>query len=258
VACWMDDLRGEGQDIPFQGQFKPWHFITWGLKPEDANPPLELGDDPESKKGNVVIGLKRSLAVLKGGTDPEIPDKAHALAILVHLTGDAHQPLHTASHFYTDQKGKIVNDGGGNRVWIDNAPPLEIGGKSTKMVLHSFWDAAYRAKFDNKTNMMVVQADYADYTKKDMELLKPLLVGLEQYAPAKDVSLAPDFAAWAKESNAIARDFAYAKLPRFEKDRYADVDDLYTIKAVEIAKARIVLAGYRLAELLNSTLGSEP
>lgn len=258
LACWMDDLRTEDPKIPFSGQFKPWHYITWGHKESDANPPLELGNDEESKKGNVIIGLKRSLAVLKGGSDPEIPDKAHALAILIHLTGDVHQPLHCGSRYF-NENGKTANDAGGNRVAIDNAPTIDIGlGKPLKPNLHSFWDAAYRAKFDTKKDMAIIEENYADYTKKDMELLKPLLAGLDKYAPEPGVSMEPDFVAWAKEGNKLAADFAYAKLPRLSKDRYAVVDDLYTIKSVELARAQIVLAGHRLAALLNSTLGSEP
>jgi len=258
LSGWMDDLRSENPEVRFSGQFKPWHYISWGHKASDAEPPLELGTDEESKKGNVIIGLKRALAVLKGGTDPEIPDKAHALAILVHLTGDVHQPLHCASNYF-EENGKMVNDAGGNRVSIDNAPTIDIGlGKPLKMNLHSFWDAAYRAQYDNKTNMMIVDPAYADYTKKDLKLLEPLLGGLSRYAPESGVSLEPDFVAWGRESNALAASMAYEKLPRFKQNRYADVDDLYVIRSVELAKSRIVLAGYRLATLLNKTLGSEP
>src|SRR5262245_49769083 len=63
VGCWMDDLREENPDNPFAGKFKSWHFIVWGLAPEDAEPPLEPGDDTDTKGGNVIQGLKRSYAV---------------------------------------------------------------------------------------------------------------------------------------------------------------------------------------------------
>ncbi len=259
VGCWMDDIREDNPEIPFTGQFKPWHFITWGHNPSDTNPPLEPGTSAESAKGNIVIALKRAQAVLEGGTDPEIPDKSYALAILCHLVGDVHQPLHCASRHFKDQSGKIVNDRGGNSVTIDNAPPMQLPlGVTAPMNLHAFWDAAYRGRFDAKTGQMVVDNAYGDYTKKDMALLEPLFAGLDQFAPAVGVSLEPDFVAWAKESNALAREMAYAKLPRFEKDRYADVDASYTAEAKQIAQARLVLGGYRLASLLNATLGADP
>ena len=257
VGTWMDDIRDENPEIPFTGKFKPWHYITWGHQPSDANPPLELGDDKESREGNIIIGLKRALAVLKGGADSEIPDSSYALAILCHLVGDLHQPLHCASHFYEGRNGKIENDRGGNRVVIDNAPQLQLPlGVKSPMNLHAFWDAAYRGQFDPQTRQLVVNNAYSDYTVKDMALLKPLLVGLDRLAPSADVSLATDFVAWGKEGNALARDFAYPKLPRLKMNRYADVDEAYTKEAAQIAQTRLVLAGYRLAQLLNETLGT--
>lgn len=257
VGTWMDDIREENPEIPFTGKFKPWHYITWGHKPTDANPPLEPGgDDKESRDGNIIIGLKRALAVLKGGTDEEIPDASYALAILCHLVGDLHQPLHAASNFYEGRSGRIENDRGGNRVQIDNAPPLELPlGNTTPMNLHAFWDAAYRGQFDVETKKLIVNNAYSDYTVKDRELLKPLLVDLDKFAPAADVSLKTDFEAWGRESNALARDFAYPKLPRLKNNRWADVDEAYTKEASEIARKRLVLAGHRLAHLLNETLG---
>lgn len=258
LGCWMDDIRADSPDIPFTGQFKPWHYISWGHEPTDSNPPLELGDDEESKQGNIIIGLKRALAVLKGGSDLEIPDQAHALAILSHLVGDVHQPLHCGSRYFVDRNGRTVHDAGGNRVMLENGADVTLPlGNTSKTNLHAFWDQAYRARFDSKANRLLADPAYDDYNKKDMELLAAVLVGLDRYAPEPDVSLEPDFVAWAREGNALAKNFAYANLPRFERDRYADIDDLYTLKAVELAKGRIVLAGYRLAHLLNAILGQE-
>ncbi len=256
LGCWMDDIRDDDPSIPFSGQFKPWHYITWGHEPSDADPPLEPGPGKEARAGNVIIGLKRAQAVLEGGRDPEIPDRAHALAILVHLTGDVHQPLHCASHFHPNPAGKIVNDRGGNAVLIDNAPALELpGGKTVPMNLHAFWDAAYRAQFDQAAGRLVVDQRYSDYTVKDMDLLRPLTLQLPAVPPGEAVAEPGDFVAWGRASNALAVNPAYAKLPRFEKNRFADVDAAYTEEAGQLARAQLVLAGRRLADLLNRILG---
>lgn len=256
ISCWMDDIRTDDPKIPFTGKFKKWHFIVWGLKPEDAIPPLEPGDDDNEKKGNIIQGLKRAEAVLRGGTDPFIPTQGHALAIICHLVGDAHQPLHCASNFFLNKAGKISNDGGGNRVQIDNAPELPAAmNNKTKYNLHSFWDEAYRGEFDAATKQIVLNHELRDYTKKDLSALQKLRAELASLTPDPAISLAPIFEAWARESNALARDFVYPRLPRFKYNMYADIDAAYTVEAKEIARKQIVLAGYRLATLLNGILG---
>jgi hypothetical protein len=256
MGCWMDDLRTENPDNPFSGKFKPWHFIVWGLEPGDASPPLEPGDDNDTRKGNVVQGLKRSYAVLQGGQDPYIPDKAVALAIFSHLMGDLHQPLHCASRFFENKDGKKTNDSGGNRVQIDNSPELALPlGNKARSNLHSFWDESYRGVFNPETRQLVVDEALKDYTKKDLEALEKMVPAFEPYLREKPAVEKADFETWARESNALARDFAYPKLPRFKLNRYADVDAAYVDGARDIARKRIALAAQRLAALLNQVLG---
>jgi hypothetical protein len=256
MGTWMDDLRAKQPEHPYAGKFSAWHYITWGLKPEDASPPLEPGDDNDTKTGNVIQGLQRSYAVLKGGKDPYIPDQAIALAIFSHLAGDVHQPTHCASHFYTDKEGKITNDRGANGVLIDNAPEVALPlGNKAKPNLHAFWDESYRNVFDPATGQLLIDEKLKDYTVKDKAALKTLLATLEGSAPDASVSLAPDFKTWGRESNAIAASYVYEKLPRYKLNRYCDVDAAYVEGAKEIAKKRLVLAAWRLAAALNETLG---
>jgi hypothetical protein len=255
VGCWMDDIRTEDVKVPFQGKFKRWHYINWDLPGDDAKPPgpdpRDAEDTTDTKSGDVIQGLKRAIAVLKGGTDPSIPNPAIALALVCHLTGDIHQPLHTASFVVKAKNGKDSSDQGGNRVQIVNSPVSPGKTGPVHYNLHQYWDAAYRAGKDPDTGEVFLDAALNDYTKKDMEALKGLLVGLEAFAPDPKQVEEKDVEMWARESHELARDFVYAKLPERSYHMATRVEDDYTEKAVPLAKQRIVLAGYRLAALLN-------
>jgi hypothetical protein len=251
IACWMDDLRGKHPDLPYHGLFFPWHYIDFGLEPNDPKPPLEPGQDNETS-GNIITALKRALVVLKGGTDPYIKSKAMAYAMAVHLVGDIHQPLHAGAYYELEPDGRWKNDAGGNRVAVVNGPAIE-----PKYNLHYFWDAAWRASFDQASGLIVVDLKYENWDHHRAEVVKPLAEELEvSDKPAASVSLEPDFLAWAEESNKIAREEVYPKLTFTENHKQARISAEYVAMANPLARQRIVLAGYRLATLLNETLGA--
>jgi hypothetical protein len=251
IACWMDDLRGRHADLPYQGLFFAWHYIDFGLDPHDPVPALEPGRDNETS-GNVVTALKRVMVVLQGGSDPYVKSKAMAYAMASHLVGDIHQPLHAAAYFYQDANGRWSNDAGGNRVVVINGPATEA-----TYNLHYFWDAAWRVSFDEASGRVVVDPRYEDWTRHDAELVRPLAEELEAtLKPDAGTSLYPDFEGWARESNRLAREVVYARLTLTENHKLARISAEYTALAQPLARRRLVLAGYRLAALLNATLGA--
>ncbi|HUK84108.1 MAG TPA: S1/P1 nuclease, partial [Verrucomicrobiae bacterium] len=56
IACWPDDIKGKDFNSPFQGQFKPWHYIDIGCLATD---PDVLGHPPTLTRtnGDVVVAL---------------------------------------------------------------------------------------------------------------------------------------------------------------------------------------------------------
>ncbi len=251
VACWMDDLRGHDSNLPYHGLFFPWHYVDFGLEPTDPKPVLEPGQDNETS-GNIITALKRAMVVLQGGTDPYITSKAMAYAMVMHLVGDIHQPLHAAAYFYQEANGRWRNDAGGNRVAIVNGPEIE-----PKYNLHYFWDAAWRVSFDESSGRVVVDLHFENWNRHDARVVHSLAEELEaSYKPADSTSLAPDFVAWANESNQIAREEVYPKLTFTENHKEARISAEYVAMANPLARRRIVLAGYRLGALLNATLGA--
>jgi hypothetical protein len=119
VACWMDDAR----DFPMFEPLREWHFINKRFivsgPAQDAPPPPV----------NVQTILEWCMQKLGDGTSSENA-KAYALAYLIHLIGDIHQPLHCATR-YTERHPQ--GDAGGNFFPLRNAPRAK---------LHSYWDAA--------------------------------------------------------------------------------------------------------------------
>ena len=58
-------------------------------------------------------------------------------------------------------------------------------------------------------------------------------------------------------SNGIARDFVYRELTATDNKKYCRLSSEYVAKANALARQRLVLAAWRLAALLNHTLGAE-
>ena len=249
LACWMDDLR-KNAAMPYYGMFLSWHYIDIGLEPGDPQPSMEPGDDNDLH-GDIVQALKRAVVVLKGGTDPYIKTKAMACAMVMHLVGDIHQPLHCATKYFISG-GRLHSDAGGNKEEVVNGPPGDA-----KFNLHAFWDSAWRASFDNAGGCVVLDPRYQDSGRHEPEKVRELATALEQEPPQLGVSLDANFDHWALESNAIARDFVYRELTATESKKYCRLSSGYVSQARALARQRLILAARRLALLLNRTLGAD-
>jgi hypothetical protein len=248
IACWMDDLR-KNIAMPDHGLFLSWHYIDIGIDPGDPAPSFTPGDDNEIH-GNVVQALKRAMVVLQGGTDPYVTSKAMACAMVMHLVGDIHQPLHCATKYFYSY-GKLRNDAGGNKEDVINGPPGD-----TKFNLHAFWDAAWRASFDESSGCVVLDSSYEHEAVHDPQSVRALAVELEKQPPPPDADLETHFDQWARESNAVASSFVYRELTATESKKVCRLSSEYVAKANALARQRLVLAAWRLAVLLNHTLGA--
>ncbi|MDR0534608.1 MAG: S1/P1 nuclease [Verrucomicrobiales bacterium] len=261
LACWMDDIRTKREDVPFHGQFTNWHYIDMGVANDDPPAEFTAKDLGNPKEGNVVQALNRAVAVLRGGTDPLIKSPAMALAMIEHLVGDIHQPLHCASYYFPDPSSKEKStDQGGNLVIITNsikepAPGQKPRNYPTHYVLHYFWDAAYKARFKDSNVVIDPPKDYD--SPHLLDDVKPYLFGINDYLPASPVAQQADFAAWAMETNKLAREKIYGTLPFDPTHKNTSLSAEYVHSSQELARQQIVLAGLRLANLLNQLLDPE-
>ena len=231
VAAWMDDIKSASRE------YNAWHYVDLPAPPSgtaqstDALKAYSAANTPNAYDAIV----NHCIPTLK---DPNAsdPDKAKMLGFLFHLEGDVHQPLHAIDTLL-----------GGNRFPIAAMPAADPDWSIKN--LHSFWDNAYRYDVvDGKIVVSVTDLDLPRTMTDDNGTPEDVAKAFEneyekkEEKPAKDL----DPADWVVESNNIATGFAFTAV----QDRALTPD--YVGKASAIAKERIVLAGLRLANLLNS------
>jgi hypothetical protein len=152
--------------------------------------------------------------------DPDAK-KSYDLVWLEHLVGDVHQPLHAATRV---SSGDPQGDHGGNLVKLCASP--------CKNELHAFWDQILGTSSVPTAAITVGRA---------LPVAEPTLVA------KKDAS------DWVNESFEAAKQTVYTA-PIGSGDGPFTVTAAYRVKAKQVARQRIALAGVRLANLLNTEL----
>jgi hypothetical protein len=196
---------------------KYWHFID---EPDSAGTP---GQSP--KEPNALTEVKLLTDAI--GTDESDDIKSYDVVWLEHLVGDIHQPLHATSRFTQNHPD---GDAGGNSVALCVTPCRDE--------LHAYWDG-----------LLGDGPMIEEVTTFGNELLKR----------KKPVTAAKtDPAKWVDESFALAKSTVYVTPISDDNDTSQTVsprpDAKYGTTALRVAKSQALLAGYRLAELLNTHL----
>jgi S1/P1 nuclease len=238
AATWPDMLRSPGHPMHWLFNHPEWHWINLPYSVDgQAIPPTPAPAAPGPH--DVVEALTKNVQDLKSA-DVSEPDTAIALCWVLHLGGDIHQPLHACS-LYSPQFPN--GDQGGHLEFVMRDPPDP---KSVKN-LHLIWDE--------------LPGDY-----KAMDAIRCMTTGLESNAKFNREQLTEslaikDFAAWAQESHDLAIRYAYldGKLKcastQPSEDLQTPMPGLpkgYIDQSEQVALRRVVLAGYRTADLLNS------
>ena len=195
----------------------PWHFQNAPVCAALYDPRARCAD------GNCVTAqIERQRRVLADRSRPRA-QRLEALAFLAHFIGDIHQPLHVSD---------LNHNRGGNDIIVD------LPSEADTASLHRLWD----------DNLVV------DLLREEGErsLVRP-------FPPAERARLATGSAAdWARESWRAAR-FVYAQA--FGHDPCGGpAPSAVTLSGGEVradlplVRARLILAGLRLARVLDETL----
>jgi hypothetical protein len=196
---------------------KYWHFIDL---PYSAGAPGEAPKEP-----NALTEIKLLTDAI--GTDEADPIKSYDVAWLEHLVGDVHQPLHATARF---TKNHTTGDAGGNFVFFCEKPCSDE--------LHAYWDGL----IGDTPSIAEVTADGN--------------VLLARQKPAK--AGVTDPAEWVNESFELAKTKVYVAPISDDNDPAVKIsprpDATYGASATSTARSQVLLAGYRLANLLNSHL----
>jgi hypothetical protein len=166
-------------------------------------------------------------------------DRAVSLCWALHLCGDLHQPLHMATLVTRDKPSGHA--AGGELLVLDR--------RGKQIDLHSYWD----------------QLPGLDFSYKAVAALADQLAAAPDLQPASlnDYQQHKTVVSWAQESFSLAVNFAYAE----DRIQFAEVaavrsgklapsaipalTDDYDREAREIARRRLALAAWRLADELK-------
>jgi hypothetical protein len=219
----MDDLRG---DI-FYDYLRPWHFIDLPYAvgvPAETAMPAEL---------NVLTQTRAMIETLQksAGADDEksLTEKSQSLAYLIHLVGDAHDPVHCVNRFTSRHP---TGDFGGNLFFI----------KAERRSLHAYWDAA-GGLFDFQTNNRALNSINAEVLSRIRDYSFKIM---SNHPVSRTSWQEMDVAKWVDESYKIAKASVYQDIVEG-----GSPDSAYKKRTQRICAERLAQAGYRLAELLN-------
>ncbi|MGZ3184480.1 MAG: S1/P1 nuclease [Telluria sp.] len=253
-------------DVPFQVQH--YHDGAVGTADDD-----------------IVQTLKQCIAALQGKTDdasnPHHFTKRQALILLVHMTGDIHQPLHVGAA-YVDKDGKITlpttkaqldnttvfDSRGGNNFLLndekmnalaaaaqippgDPVPVVEGKPKALTKPFHTYWD--------------VTAVDYAfrRSSVKTPEQFAQAMIDKKPQVAMNTGDLATWPVQWADDSLEVSK-FAFkdvvpgtpVKNVSKKGDVYytwpLEVPSNYPVPSSDVARTQLVKAGYHLAEVLQA------
>lgn len=142
LAVWPDQVRGKMRWTA------PWHYISLPV----TSTALSEGDitalraSKKRKTLDVASALRKQVLIVQTSEVPEA--RRNALAFIVHLVGDIHQPLHCADD----------NDRGGNQKFVRF--------RNRQMSLHELWDHSVSKDGDSSVHLkQEVEAELAELMK---------------------------------------------------------------------------------------------
>jgi hypothetical protein len=230
ASTWADIVR----DKDFKNRYEKYHKGDWHYADTfwrvTADGKVDILKDFAEPKGKAVEQLFAFDKLLRDANASEA-DKAVALAWILHLGGDIHQPLHTSARV-TEAEPK--GDQGGNLFLLS---PKDAKGDD-RLNLHWFWDSIVRRNISRVNDAC------------DSDYLPPIAQAMmKKYPAAKMQSRLKlgKFDDWQQEGFQIASTKFY---PASLKVGIAPSEE-YKKMAYEIAEEQIALAGYRMGAMLN-------
>ncbi len=236
ASVWADEIRLDpayhnepreappSTQAPDQFRHQNWHYVDEPLAGGFAEVHIDDSLNPSWHDAPNVVTQIRAMEAILSNRSNSAAARAWALAWLLHLVGDIHQPLHCASRYTPGPDGRMENDAGGNRIRL----------AASDHNLHAFWDDLLG--FDDS-----------------LASVKQMGEGLAAATPpAKGRSNERD---WQAEGARLDQAIVYPGLA-YAKSRSTglEVSPEYRRVALAVAGQRVAVAGDRLAAVLNRTL----
>ncbi len=233
VPTWADVVR----DRAFDTRYKKYHKGNWHYSDtfwKQVNGKVELLSGFE-EGGLAVTRLAEFDAVIRNSSASNA-EKAIAIAWIMHLGGDIHQPLHTSARV-TDTEPK--GDQGGNLFLLS---PVGTA-RENQLNLHWYWDSIVGRSIPLKGNMC--ERDYIEMVAKKM-------MKKHSFASLSGKLNLGKYGEWQRDG------FAFNNTIVFPTDlkRNEMPSAQYRKNAFKLAEGQLALAGYRLGETLNAVFGT--
>jgi hypothetical protein len=205
---------------------KTWHYY---------DEPIRFGNRPKPgvAGSNALKAMERAREKLAApeavGDRNPTQMQAWWLCWIEHVAGDLHQPLHCTSSFEFQQQ---TGDAGGNLFPI----------KPARSKLHGYWDDGIRQAIEMQVRL-----------PEDHEAVTQRWIAAAELQPASAEAENLDVSSWIAAGAALADEQVYMGISPDKKPsaRYAE-------KRAFLSKKQAVLAGYRLANVLNGILDPTP
>lgn len=232
LSTWPDIVRDNKMPVRRAKYHRGgWHYSDIFFREVNGQP--VIATDVKDADENAVERLHVLGKVLADTTKTDA-ERVIAMAWMLHIVGDVHQPLHSVARV-TEQEPK--GDQGGNLV--------ELTPKGTprdkQENLHSYWDSIV-SMVEPRVND---ECDTTYIPKLAREFMK-------KYPESKMQSQIDNlkYEDWREEGYQNSLKYVYAGLTRYEKP-----SPKYQKQAYKLSQERIAVAGYRLAKILNASLG---
>ena len=261
AATWPDIVRGFSGEDRDKYHHSSWHYINEPLflssndkkffqkDPDDPDEGFDVPADLDKewslgmrfKDLNIIQALIRSTSRMKRPSASS-REKAIDLCWIFHLVGDLHQPLHSTALF--SERGFPTGDRGGN------SNKLTTWGN-----MHSFWDS--RAGTGKSLSLLCEKAN---------DWIADRNLSTLGNASSQDTNIDN----WLKESYNAAGEFVYDEeilevISEQEAELQGEdtldngtakipISQNYKNMAKNLAKERVVQAGYRLAAVIEDVI----
>jgi hypothetical protein len=205
---------------------KTWHYYDVPIRVSGKNPEI----DPSNAAAAINLAVAELTKANKAGlSDPKLA--CWWVYWIEHVVGDLHQPLHCVSSYEYNSNG----DAGGNKFKITSPD----GDRPTN--LHSFWDGGIgRAIGEEREKGKAPNVEkVTDRWTTDSTL-----------APTSDAVKDLDPMSWIKAGARLADRMVYGNLKAGDRP-----DMQYLFQSSDLCRKQAVLAGTRLAAILNKALG---
>lgn len=229
ASTWADIVRDRKFKVRYQKYNQGnWHYADTFWR--ETNGKVEIIKDSEESTGKAVEQLFAFDNLLHDANSSDA-DKAIAIAWILHLGGDIHQPLHTSARV-TELEPK--GDQGGNLFLLS---PEDAKGEN-RLNLHWYWDSIIGRNIPRLNDSC--DSDYLPAIAKKITKKFPFAKMQNRLEPGQ-------FDKWQQQSFRLASTNVFPPtLKRFEVP-----SESYKKRAFAISQEQIALAGYRLGEMLN-------